>query len=351
MALDRSAREPIPPGQRYAVVEALWPMRTPTSVPEWDDWTAYFQYYTVQCRKAIEWRSGEYTTVRMHSDLVSIAKDLRNGTPKEQILAGLRCLDTQQRSFEAKTNMAEGSLRLCVRLVIMVDIGPISRESYQGTTPLRWNGEQSDIGSLLVSHFQKSSALPGRNKFEESFTAFNLQRLAGLEILWTDNLVDHLRLIENDTKLYIFHHVAFLRRQELGLSVLPDGLTSETLRTLAILFPPNDKNTQKWLKCEAFSGEKINLDTGLLKCDRMKTNDRQVMQFEFWRDELMTLKDIFDSPRSSSLTNFWYDRRNKVQWYTFWIAAMVLCLTVFFGIVQSIEGALQVYKAYHPTPK
>jgi hypothetical protein len=29
----------------------------------------------------------------------------------------------------------------------------------------------------------------------------------------------------------------------------------------------------------------------------------------------------------------------------------VLCLTIFFGVVQSVEGALQVYKAYHPTPE
>jgi len=89
---------------------------------------------------------------------------------------------------------------------------------------------------------------------------------------------------------------------------------------------------------------------GLLKGDRMRTADRQAKQFDFWREELLTLKEIFDSPRSSSLTNFWYDRRNKIQWYTFWIAAMVLALTIFFGLVQSIEGALQVYKAYHPTP-
>jgi hypothetical protein len=56
-----------------------------------------------------------------------------------------------------------------------------------------------------------------------------------------------------------------------------------------------------------------------------------------------------EEARRTSILQFWYDRRNKVQWYTFWIAVLILCLTVFFGLVQSIEGALQVYKAYHPT--
>jgi hypothetical protein len=30
---------------------------------------------------------------------------------------------------------------------------------------------------------------------------------------------------------------------------------------------------------------------------------------------------------------------------------VVLVLTIFFGLVQSTEGALQVYKAYHPTQR
>jgi hypothetical protein len=76
---------------------------------------------------------------------------------------------------------------------------------------------------------------------------------------------------------------------------------------------------------------------------------RYAEKFTFWRDELLTLKEKFDEPRPTSIVHFWYDRRNKVQWYTFWIAALVLCLTIFFGLVQSIEGASQVYKAYHPT--
>jgi preprotein translocase subunit SecG len=32
--------------------------------------------------------------------------------------------------------------------------------------------------------------------------------------------------------------------------------------------------------------------------------------------------------------------------YTFWVAVLVLVLTIFFGLVQSIEGALQVYASF-----
>ena len=61
------------------------------------------------------------------------------------------------------------------------------------------------------------------------------------------------------------------------------------------------------------------------------------------------LKQEFDMAEPSTVAQWWNDRRNRVVWATFWVAAMVLFLTVFFGCIQSIEGGLQVYKAYHPS--
>lgn len=63
----------------------------------------------------------------------------------------------------------------------------------------------------------------------------------------------------------------------------------------------------------------------------------------------MMLKQAYDETTPRGLPQWWYDRRNGVQWYTFWTAIVVLVLTVFFGLVQSVEGAIQVYKAYHPS--
>jgi len=71
--------------------------------------------------------------------------------------------------------------------------------------------------------------------------------------------------------------------------------------------------------------------------------------FKFWRRELVALQKAFNAPRHKNIFQVLRDKRNIVQWYTFWIAAVVLILTIFFGVVQSVEGALQVYKAYHPS--
>lgn len=47
-------------------------------------------------------------------------------------------------------------------------------------------------------------------KLEKLFNAYNLSRIAGIEIVWTSNLSDHLRRQEDDTRVAVFHHAFFL---------------------------------------------------------------------------------------------------------------------------------------------
>lgn len=90
------------------------------------------------------------------------------------------------------------------------------------------------------------------------------------------------------------------------------------------------------------------LDSYLIEVGQLTADKRRLEHFRFWHDRLVLLKQVFDEARPKNIWQWWYDRRNGVQWYTFWVAILVLILTVFFGLVQSIEGALQVYKAFHP---
>jgi hypothetical protein len=128
--------------------------------------------------------------------------------------------------------------------------------------------------------------------------------------------------------------------------LLPAGLVDETLRTLALLLPGTDEATRKWFKALATSQR---LDIKAIKCGRLRVEDRYIENFQFWHDRLIVLKQLFDEAEPDTFSRWWYDRRKRVQWWTFWVAALVLVLTIFFGVVQSIEGALQVYKAYNPS--
>jgi hypothetical protein len=260
--------------------------------------------------------------------------------------------------------MGEGSVRLVARLITMVNVGLILF-GIRGRTPIAWKDENSNLKDFLANYFKERSISTEIFNFEEDFTVLNLHRFTGLKVRPTNNLADYLQLLENDTVLCIFYYVTFLEKQQKRFgsiqlitstvlkyhsAIFLDGLAEETLRTLALLFLRNIRDIEKAFDSEWLSpSNSVYLDLGLLKFDRIMAEGWQVDTFKFWRDRLVSLKKKFDEPRYNSILNLWHDGRNKVSWYTFWIAIAILFLTIFFGLVQSIEGALQVYKAYNLT--
>lgn len=129
--------------------------------------------------------------------------------------------------------------------------------------------------------------------------------------------------------------------------MFPEGLIEETKRSLALLFPDSEE-TRKWFKKQAFLSE-TDIDDNIVHCGYLKAEDRRIDNFKFWRHRLVILKRIFDDSEPSTWHQWWYDRRRGVQRYTFLLAAVALALTVLFSLVQCVVGALQVYKAYHPS--
>ena len=86
----------------------------------------------------------------------------------------------------------------------------------------------------------------------------------------------------------------------------------------------------------------------LISVGNLNSEKRQIENFGYWHDRLVILKEVYDEARPNTLSQFWYDRRNGPQWYTFWVALLVLVLTVFaiiIGLVQCVESGLQIYIA------
>ena len=124
--------------------------------------------------------------------------------------------------------------------------------------------------------------------------------------------------------------------------MLPSDLVTETLRTISLLFPEGDKKTARNYRSNA------EIDGRILRCGQLHGAQRDINFFFYWRDRLVMLKQKYDCTHPKTINQWWWDRRNGVQWYTFWVAILILILTTFFGLVQSVEGALQVYKAFVP---
>lgn len=135
--------------------------------------------------------------------------------------------------------------------------------------------------------------------------------------------------------------------------MFPDGFVAETLETLALLLPDTDRKTKRWLE-DAFTPRlmQICMDRELLHCGHFKSGHqaRHLGHYRFWRDRLEALRDAFEeaTPPSRALMRVLMDRKQGDRWLNSWVALVAIGLTLFFGLVQSIEGAIQVYKAYHP---
>ncbi|KAH6865202.1 hypothetical protein BKA58DRAFT_462854 [Alternaria rosae] len=345
--------DPLHPHCKYSILTAFWPKGVATLVPVTADqecpWDAYFRHYTTECRNAIDPDRGEHVTIRHHQDIVDIVKQFEQNKTREEIKRSIILTDTQQTSEAVKEKRAEGSIRVVARLFAMVNMGPSSERWELGPESRPWNEANHNLKTVLARYFSPSSVDTGSLRFKADLTAFNLKHLIGLKILWTNNLFDHLRLMDDDSTVCIFHHATFLRHQT--SDVFPENLISETLKTLDLLFPQRNTRTQTWLKSLLSRNNEPHPDVSLLHRNKILYGQRHAMEFVYWRDRLLILKEVLEEAHHTSIRYFWHDRRNKAQWYTFWIAVIVLCLTAVFGLLQSIAGILQVYKAYRPTPK
>jgi hypothetical protein len=88
------------------------------------------------------------------------------------------------------------------------------------------------------------------------------------------------------------------------------------------------------------------VDPQLAECGSLHFRQRRFENFSYWHDRLVTLKQVFDESSPRTISNWWYDRRDGVQWYTYWAAIFFFVVSTVLSVLQIVEGALQVYLAY-----
>ncbi|KAE9369780.1 hypothetical protein N431DRAFT_345092 [Stipitochalara longipes BDJ] len=182
-------------------------------------------------------------------------------------------------------------------------------------------------------------------KFPRSFSAWHLKFLAGFSIVWTNNLSDHLLVLDNEAEVtvYIFHQVKLLElHQNMPLNIIPPDLILETFDTLALLFPRTSQRNRTWY---SNLEELYGLDPGAFRCPYLTLEDHEIHHFRYWGARLANLKRAFDEHEPTGPIQWWRDDRKRVQWYTFWVAILVLVLTILFGLIQSVAAILQVIKS------
>ncbi|KAI0467787.1 hypothetical protein F4859DRAFT_517657 [Xylaria cf. heliscus] len=92
--------------------------------------------------------------------------------------------------------------------------GATSRTHRDDITVVNVLKKHDSLREFLTKTFDINPILAHEKiKLEKTFIARHLSRIASLEIIWTDNLIGHVKLVDNDTKVYVFYHALFLEAQ------------------------------------------------------------------------------------------------------------------------------------------
>ncbi|OTB17607.1 hypothetical protein K445DRAFT_311087 [Daldinia sp. EC12] len=312
------------------------------------DMFPYMEYYKRQWNNMVADADGRYITIRTYGDVLDIIRLINKDRTREEIISHLG-----SKSPSATTEAYENSVNLAARLLLMLKIGVVKHQAVPRHY-ITW--DQGTLADLVKERFNEVQVLDTCHvRLPKSFNAWSINVIGGLEIEFTDNLADHLLLVDDDTKVLIFHHASFLECQR--RSLFPEGLADEALRTLALIFPQSEFRSRRgktdkstWFRKLCSSSSPCSVDPRITLCGNLRAEDRQIEHFKFWRDRLIILKQAYDDSSPKTLSQWWHDRRNGERWYTFWIAVLVFIVTTTVGIIQCIESGMQVYKAYVPTP-
>jgi hypothetical protein len=250
-SLETTLEDHILTSDRPIVAEKLWGPRHNSQDDLLEDegqlhtfFEIYFKYYAEQCDIIGRHANGKYSSVETHSDIGKIAQLLRQPLSREEVRNQMSMSDFLKAADEEQH---DNSINLVARLLLMIKFGDLPHECLGGRS-VTWSS--GTLSEFVHGYFFRS---PGHNppaysplattspastppaysppaikdpastppacthrhiKLEKQFNALNLQRIAGIRISWTDNLTDHLRMMDDDKTVAVFYHASFLKYQK-----------------------------------------------------------------------------------------------------------------------------------------
>lgn len=198
---------PISETMRARMLRECWKACEPND-RQFPDMKSCFDSYPSRCRPYLH-DGGLHVSIKTYSELIELTTYILEGSSRKNVVA--KALPACQNNPTIDNQAGDTAVALCVALLFMVDIGS-HRFRISDSTTLFWPADQT-FRQAVAQHFQSQKAtLQSENaRLGKLFTARNLKMIGGLKIEWTNNLVDHLRLADDDKTVFIFHSVSFLK--------------------------------------------------------------------------------------------------------------------------------------------
>ena len=324
---------PLEPQVQQYIKDAFWP-NSKSSIAEYASYFRYFQWTL----SVLAWPKGiidsEQFALKTYGDLARTVRCMETNIDLNRLMIAEKLRDELPKSSQGQIlRSMDLAARLWLTLHVRSGDFPVG-PSLSDITETQWMDRMS-LQNMVQECFQPSTYSIEHHdaRIDTAFTVKNLRKLCRIKIQWTANLRDHLDYDRSTGTLHLFPHKICLTSHLESNDVLPKDLVAETLRTLDLLFPFGEESTQKYL---AENGQ-----------DFYRTSSRDLSratdfgEFRYWRRRLVELHGLFhQAPRS--VLQMWHDRRNPIQWWTFWLAVVIALLTVLFGVISSYTGFQQV---------
>jgi len=227
--LNEDIQKPVTTQARVAIVQHLWPYRgTLPSKRLHLAWDAYFEFYTRECTAVLRGRLPKQYVIN-HRDVLRIIHLLEETDEKEENRNALceklkrskiaRMMTTMRSStgpsYIVRVRETLDDLTvLSTRILTMTPVGQAtSSQKLHPTCILPWN--TGSLQNAVHGYFNQPPDIPLEAKDDiigVSLTFFNIERVSGIKVIPTDNLLDHLLLVDEDRKLCVFHHASFVKQ-------------------------------------------------------------------------------------------------------------------------------------------
>lgn len=161
--------------------------------------TYFNDWYEEQCDVV-----GGHASIATHREVLDVIAQLQKDDPDR--LAILQKL-ALSRGLTAQDKIVRVTVDLAARLWLSISIGCIEQSLIPGNV-VKWDRDK--LSDTLRSTLWPNPQLDDNIKLPRAFTAANLERMGGLNVVWTSNLADHLSLKDDDTKVMPFHQASFL---------------------------------------------------------------------------------------------------------------------------------------------
>jgi hypothetical protein len=205
---------PYSPNLKNAILGSLFGCKYPadSSAKEFHMWEGYFEYYFSECVTAMS-VGRLHWVLKTHKDIVRMVEKLWDPESTRESIKDRERDRMATSHAQIDDQVIYGAIDLAARLGFMTLIGS-SEQVYRGEERcVTWSSGR--LEAVLAVEFSGDGLLKKEHvKLERLFNACNLDRIAGLQIIWTHNLANHLRVQNDDKDVSIFHYASFLNSQK-----------------------------------------------------------------------------------------------------------------------------------------